>query len=288
MFFSMRFSAALSAAVLAGLMLLLASSSARAHDAEACASCTDACCGSDGDGGRLHFSHPLIAESPSPDTKVRFDYFFMHRAGVEAADVHTFNLEAEYAFQPWLSLEIDAPYTRLDPRDGKATDHFDVAEVALKYANFTFADRGLLLGGGIELGLPSGDEERGIGSDHVVEIAPYVDAGYRRGRFELVSFLKFAIPTNQQGPEHDEVDLEVEYNAALLYHATERLELILELDGSTVAAGEENESILNLTPGVKFCPLADRRLQVGLGASLPLTRQHEFEVRTILSVFWHF
>ena len=25
----------------------------------------------------LHFSHPLISESPSPDTKIRLDYFFL-------------------------------------------------------------------------------------------------------------------------------------------------------------------------------------------------------------------
>ncbi|MCI0481519.1 MAG: hypothetical protein L0213_08015, partial [Candidatus Dadabacteria bacterium] len=27
--------------------------------------------------GGLHFSHPLITESPSPDTKIRLDYFFL-------------------------------------------------------------------------------------------------------------------------------------------------------------------------------------------------------------------
>ena len=35
----------------------------------------------------LHFSHPLIAESPSPDTKVRLDYFFLNVDGEVQDDV---------------------------------------------------------------------------------------------------------------------------------------------------------------------------------------------------------
>ncbi len=31
----------------------------------------------------LHFSHPLISESPSPDTKVRFDYLAAKEGGDE-------------------------------------------------------------------------------------------------------------------------------------------------------------------------------------------------------------
>ena len=49
----------------------------------------------------LHFSHPLVAESPSPDTKIRFDYVFQSIAGEEdegGADRQSFVLEAEYAF----------------------------------------------------------------------------------------------------------------------------------------------------------------------------------------------
>ena len=111
------------------------------------------------DSGDLHFSHPLVAESPSPDTKVRVDYFFANEPGKEGkagANRHTLRFEAEYAFAPWLSLEVDAPYTFLIPDKGEASDNPDNVEIGLKYANFTFAKHGLLLAAGLSSACPPG------------------------------------------------------------------------------------------------------------------------------------
>ena len=33
-------------------------------------------------------------------------------------DIHTIHLETEYAFAPWVSVEVDTPYTFLDPEEG--------------------------------------------------------------------------------------------------------------------------------------------------------------------------
>ncbi len=63
----------------------------------------------------LHFSHPLVSESPSPDTKVRLDYFFLgdikeeHEGEEEIFSEHTIRLEEEYAFNRNVSLEVDVP-----------------------------------------------------------------------------------------------------------------------------------------------------------------------------------
>src|SRR2546430_2389509 len=59
----------------------------------------------------LHFSHPLIVESPSPDTKVRFDYFYRRFRTGERAGEHTPRVEFEYAFRPTFSIETNVPYT---------------------------------------------------------------------------------------------------------------------------------------------------------------------------------
>ncbi len=58
----------------------------------------------------LHFSHPLISESPSPDTKVRFDYIYENTAGEEKGKQNSLRFEGEYAFSRSLSAEIDVPY----------------------------------------------------------------------------------------------------------------------------------------------------------------------------------
>ena len=59
----------------------------------------------------LHFSHPLIAESVSPDTKVRIDYDFAD-LGPDAS-AHTLGLELEYAFHRAFSIEAGIPFARL-------------------------------------------------------------------------------------------------------------------------------------------------------------------------------
>lgn len=235
--------------------------------------------------GPLHFSHPLIAESPSPDTKIRFDGFTFD--GDEDSD--RLRLEVEYAFHPSFSIEVDVPWTSLDDDEGGSTSGLDNIGLGLKFANFAFADKGLLLSYGIEFGLPTGDDAKGIGSDNVFEIEPFLALGYLRGRFELVSFFEFGIPTHQKEEEGQEVETEMGVNLSLLYHASRRFQVLVELDGETVLSGdEEGESVVNVTPGFKVRPVADSSLWLGLGLSTPVSGDGEFDTRVVGSLFYHF
>ncbi|MBI1367040.1 MAG: hypothetical protein GC162_00150 [Planctomycetes bacterium] len=240
----------------------------------------------DEEGGPLHFDHPLVAESPSPDTKIRLDYIFENSANGEG-DRHTLNVEGEYAFNPSFSIEVNAPYTWLNPDAGGTTSHFDSAEIALKYANFAFADRGLLVGGGIEFGLPTGDAGRDIGSDHQLDIEPYIDLGYRNGPWQIVGFASLGIPANRNGD--DEADFEIGWNLAVLRELNEQFTAVLEFDGEYSFNGDEGDhEIINITPGLKVRPFDHQNVQVGLGVRLPLTSDREFNVQSIVSIFWHF
>ena len=196
----------------------------------------------------LHFSHPLIAESVSPDTKVRIDYDFAD-LGPDAS-AHTLRLELEYAFHRAFSIEAGIPFTSLD-LDESGTSRFGNAEVALKFANYAFENRGVLLGYGVEFGLPTGSEAAAIGSDHVVEFEPFFNIGFQRSDWELVVFTTFGIPTNQE--EGEEVDTELGTDFSMLYHASPRLQLLLEFDGESVLSGEESgKQTWHVTPGIKF------------------------------------
>ncbi len=239
----------------------------------------------------LHFSHPLISESPSPDTKIRLDYFFMDIEGEEeqggGLKNHTIRLEAEFAFSRNISLEVNVPYTFIDPDEGSGEDHFNNIEVGLKLASFIFEEYGLLLGGGIEFGIPTGDDEKGIGSDHILEIEPFLSMGYKYNNFELVSFVSLGFPVNQDGGE-DESD-EFGYNVSLLYHLTNNIEALLEIDGEVALNGEEDgESILNIDPGIKILPFNNKDIHIGFGAGFPLTEEQAFEYRLIGSLIYHF
>jgi len=239
----------------------------------------------------LHFSHPLISESPSPDTKIRLDYKFESKPGKEeeqaGARVSTINLEGEYAFNKSFSVEVNIPYSFRDSEEDSITDNTGNVEIAFKYANYTFEEKGLLLGGGLEFGLPTGNTGKEIGSSHVLEIAPFLNFGYRHDPFELVGFVKFGFPINEN--TDDETDLELGWNLSLLYQANEDIQLLLELDGEHVYNGEEDgHEVVNITPGVKYQPFAQGRFQVGAGVSFPLTEDKEFYVMPVISAFYHF
>lgn len=236
----------------------------------------------------LHFSHPIIAESPSPDTKARFDYFFRRiHDSEEKGRQHTLRFEGEYAFHPTFSVEVDAPFTFLDLEGESSESNFDNVEVGLKAANFAFAEHGLLLGYGLEFGLPTGDDGKGIGTNNELEIEPFFDVGFKCHKLELVGFASFGLPTNQG--EDEEVENEFGFNVSALYHITEQFMGLIELDGETALNGEEEgDTVVNLTPGVKFRPFETPDLQIGIGASFPITGREEFEVQSVLAVFYHF
>ena len=242
------------------------------------------------DRGKLHFSHPLVSESPSPDTKVRLDYSFSNEPGEEneaGNKRHTYRFEAEYAFSPWLSLEVDVPYTFLNPDQKERTNHLDNVDIGIKYANFIFEKHGLLLGGGVEFGLPTGNEAKGIGSDHVLEIEPSVGFGYQINRWEIIGFTSSSLPLSQKN--ENEADFELGWTLSVLHHLKPQLITLLEFDGEHVFGGEEDGAdVINVTPGIKIHPFDDSSFQVGLGVSLPLTNDKEFHAKTILSLFYHF
>ena len=235
----------------------------------------------------LHFSHPLFAESPSPDTKIRTDYIFENERGGEGAETHTARLELEYAIHPWLSIETDIPFTFRNPDDGRSGNNLDTIEIGVKLANFSLAEHGVLLGGGIEFGLPTGDSSEEIGSSHIFEVEPFLDFGFKREKVEVVGFLSAAVPRNKNG--EDEADVELEWNVSFLYHINRRAEALLEFGGESIFGGEESGlSTANIAAGIKAAPTTNQNLKIGAGVTLPISDVKLFHVRTIFSVFYHF
>ena len=231
----------------------------------------------------LHFSHPLISESPTPDTKVRFDYIYLN-ANEDDIKINTILLEAEYAFFRWLSLEVDIPYTFLS--EEMTISRLNNIEVGLKYANFAFEESGLLLGGGIELGLPTGSDDTGIGSSNVWEVEPFLDFGYKNEGFETVGFAKFGFPVN--GGE-DEADFEFGWNLSFLYQFIESIEGLVEFSGQRITGGEEDGfSTVSIIPGIKIRSVQSVNFKIGFGYGVPLTDVKEIKNGSFLSVFYHF
>jgi hypothetical protein len=230
----------------------------------------------------LHFSHPLFTESITPDTKIRLN---VEGESEDEGNVYELEAEGEYAFNRSFSIEIGVPYVTLDPDDAASTSALGNIEVALKFANFVFEDAGILLGYGFAVGLPTGSPDKGIGSDTEWELEPFLNAGIKRGPFELIGWARFGIPVNL--PDGEEVENEFHYDFSGLVHAKSWLQVLVELRGKLALNGEEaGAGRVRLAPGVKVAPFGPR-LFLGLGGSFPLSDE-ELNARVRLAAFYHF
>lgn len=257
----------------------------------------------------LHFSHPLVSESVSPDTKLRLD--FNHRQLNEQEDETSFGLAAEYAFHRSMSLEVSVPYSATD-------EAFGFTHAALKFANYAFEEQGVSLGYGLGVEFPTaGDapEEEGghthgalaapasrqtpaprlnggggvhgtLGEDFY-EFEPFFNVGWKTGPWELVGFGTFGIPSGTG--DRLEVGTELSWNFSALYRVMPEVQALLELNGTSGLSGAPvGEDVVNLSPGIKLRPSGGSHLFLGVGGSVPLSEDESFENRVFVSLFYHF
>lgn len=239
----------------------------------------------DGDHGPVHFSHPLVAESPSPDTKLRLDYATSRLGvGLRTTDAR---LEGEYAFTPGFSIEASLPWARRAEDGLTSVSSLGSASVALKAASFRLAHHGVILGGGLETSFPTGSDRKEIGSAHLVELEPFVDAGWRSERVEAVAFARTSATVHRRDGEDAERALGLA--ASLLYHLTSRVETLVETDAVRALAGEESGTWATVVaPGIKAYPLGTHSLCLGLSMQLPVTQAKAYDRALMFSLLHHF
>lgn len=240
----------------------------------------------DDDHDHLHFSHPLVTESPTPDTKIRVDYVFLWTNDVPEFRDHLVRVEGEYAFADGVSLALVAPYEfRTEPSSERANGLGDL-ELSLKFASLRYGEKGVLLGGGLSAGVPTGSDQKQIGSSHIVELEPFLDAGYKRDKIELVGFARLSSTFNRRASEDLERDLAFDFST--LYQIDPRLEALVELTTSRSLVGSEaGVPRTFLAPGVKVYPFPIR--QVMFGASVLLGTGAVTNTKAfLLSGFYHF
>ena len=194
----------------------------------------------------------------------------------------------EYAFNDWLGFEFGVPYAFLNPGDGPSRSNLGTIEIGLKFAPFVFPAQGFAFGGGLEIGLPTGDESKAIGSNREVEVEPFLSAGWQVQGLQTTAKLSFGIPMNQSAEEADATDLEIGFNLAFLYPLSPEFVPLLEFDGEGIAKGTDNKTVINVTLGFLSSPFENEDIKLGFGIGAPLTSDENFDVRTIFSVFYEF
>jgi hypothetical protein len=261
------------AIVCVALMLPMAKGGAQEHD-------------DDHDHDHLHFSHPLVTESPTPDTKIRFDYLAVRTTGAADERETDLRLEGEYAFTDAVSLAVVAPYVFRTLPGGTKLNALGSLELSLKAASLRFAEQGILIGGGLSAALPTGSDTKGIGSGHMIELAPFADIGYKRDALEFVGLATYSTTVRRR--PGDEAERTLSFNASALCHIRPRLEGLFEISTSRALIGAESGiQDTFVAPGIKVYPFPIRQLM--FGASVEFGTGSVRDTRALLlSGFYHF
>jgi hypothetical protein len=240
----------------------------------------------DHDHDHLHFAHPLVTESPSPDTKIRVDYLGLRTSGPIGVHENTFRLEGEYAFNHTVSIAVVTPFiSRTAPATVRASGLGNM-ELSLKAASLAFGEEGVLLGGGLSAALPTGSDTKGIGSAHIVELEPFLDAGYKRNAFELVGFAILSSTFHRRVGE--EAERSLAFNFSTLYHIQPRLEGMIEVATARALVGPESGTQETfIAPGLKVYPFTNRSLMFGASVELGTGVVHDTHA-VLISAFYHF
>ena len=240
----------------------------------------------DHDHDHLHFSHPLVTESPSPDTKFRLDYIYARINGAAGAREHTFRLEGEYAFTHSVSLALVTPFISRTVRGTDRASGLGNIELSLKAASLAFGERGLLFGGGLSAALPTGSDVKGIGSAHIIELEPFLDAGYKRNAFELVGFAILSSTFHRRAGEEAERNLTFDFSA--LYQVLSRFEGLIEVTTARAFIGPDSGSQRTfVAPGFKAYPFTNRQLMFGASVEIGTGVVHDTRA-LLVSGFYHF
>ena len=239
----------------------------------------------------VDLAHPIVGESPLPETHFKLRYEFADLAAGDGDREHTVAAEIEYALSQEFSIEAVLPYTFLDGGgDGvlASADHLSNAEVSFKLASYRWVDRDVLPAVGVSVVLPTGDEERGIGSDHVLELEPFARVGVWHEPFEFITGATLGVPVNRMGQERAEEDLVVAYHLSALYHAASSVQLLVEVHGESAFGDAADEHTVYVSPGLMIQPFHDKSISLGAGVSLPLTSDREFDYAINVVAFFHF
>jgi hypothetical protein len=114
----------------------------------------------------------------------------------------------------------------LNPPGNNTTSNLDEIELSLKFANFAFESHNILLGYGISFGFPTGNQDKGIGSNHIWDINPFLNGGIKWNKWEWTVYFIFDIPSNQHTYENLQTGLESRVTA--LYHINSKWGALLE------------------------------------------------------------
>jgi hypothetical protein len=228
---------------------------------------------------------PLVTRRPALEREIELRVLYdKSRRGRETSTV----LALDYLLLPRWQLELSVPVVFSDPRGGPALQ--GVGDVAVENkVVVTGPGESPAMAVGLELVLPSGSRDRGLGGHFT--ISPFVAGGLALGRTYLVAHLEY--DWGISGPDRREQNV---IASAAAGHRLRHLIPLVELSVSTQTReptirepGERRtlgRPLVTVTPGFNW--EITRATTVGLGVQLPLTHAPAFDYRVLASLDWGF
>jgi hypothetical protein len=238
---------------------------------------------------------PLVTRNPTPERELEVNVEY--EKGAEGKEVEA-EVELSWRFGDRIEASVEIPVVFLMPRDG--SDESGLGDITLggKVLVFQSIDQPALVTVGVELGLPSGSESRGLGGSF--SVTPYVTGGIGLGPIDLIGDIGYTWVVD--GPDDGSETLAVSLAAA--YKGWRQVTPMLELSIVTQTrhanrSGEDEEEEepdlvdkpqVYLTPGVIVRSLSWMPAGTSFrgGVQIGLTHDREFDYRVLASFSWEF
>lgn len=223
------------------------------------------------------------------EREVRMNYSFTNNGDGGELDEHEWEFEFEMPVSRRLLLEVEPKIISLSPNDGDTTSGF--GDTSLITRIMLLETRNTTLLSLLEITLPTGDEDRGLGSG-LTTISPGIgmwrDLG---GHFALHSFFGLDIPTG--GKSDEDPDTTIIYGSALTKTVTSKdtpffgnLTFFVEFNGNSDIGSDDDTTVVSILPGARWNLGRDFWLMPGV--EFPIIGRDEFDTRVWFSVLKDF
>jgi len=213
------------------------------------------------------------------------------RSSDGAEEETEFEVELEWAFTNRLGLVLEAPLVRVDSGEDS---HTGIGDFAIAPRALLVQTDSLLLSANLEMGMSTGDEDRGLGAGET-SLAPSFSMWADLGSWVSLQA--------QVGTEHglESGDAELSYKSALTWsfltsaahdsgsahHPRGMTSLLTELTAQTVLDSEEEKrTTAELLFGVSYS--VSEHWQVRAGYKIPVGGTEEIDDSFVLGAIFHF
>jgi mono/diheme cytochrome c family protein len=229
----------------------------------------------------LNFRRPLFTGKAFPEDEAVLNFNFEESR-------QSRSLVNELIFEkrvgPRGMVELALPFVYHDPKGGATTGGIGDLTLAYKQVLLASPQHGAIAAFSLDLGLPTGDRDRGLGNG-TVELGPSFRAGKTLGPLVFQSEIKAVLP--------------VEVNRAarrMLYRAVLQLPLSplrrgwvpgVGVEADTKVEGEARD-VYSLTPQVYKGLSRSGHIAVAVGAKIPVAGAHAFDYQIGAFLLWEY